>query len=156
MKRAVAVILLTVAACGSPELVGQDLDDLPPITGEELERHLATSGRPAVVNVWAAWCAPCRSEAPLLEAAESQFGEDVDFNGIDVEDNQADAKDFIVRYGLDFVHYFDRNRSVPNHFGGIGTPITFFFNADGDLIDTHLGVIDERALAIGIDEILAR
>lgn len=154
MKRILVAFAILLSACTGSGLVGQDLPDLPPTTGPELEQMLVDLGRPAVVNIWASWCGPCRAEAPLLTAAHEQFGDDVEFIGIDVQDSQPGAKDFITNFGLDFDHYFDRDRSVPRHFGGIGTPITFFFDDTGTLVDTHLGVIDDRALALGIDEIL--
>ncbi|MGF1617429.1 MAG: TlpA family protein disulfide reductase [Acidimicrobiia bacterium] len=156
MRRLFPIILLALSACASAELAGQDLADLPPITGEELAATLAESDKPSVVNVWASWCGPCRSEAPLLTAAHAAYGDEIDFIGVDVQDNQADAKNFIAEFGLDFTHYFDRDRSVPDFYGGFGTPITFFFDSTGALVDTHLGVIDERALALGIDEIVNR
>jgi hypothetical protein len=78
----------------------------------------------------------------------------VEFIGVDVQDNQADAKAFIAEFGLHFEHVFDRNRSIPNRLAGIGTPITFFFAPGGKLVDTHNGIIDERGLALGIDELL--
>jgi hypothetical protein len=92
----------------------------------------------------------------LLTAAHETYGDQIDFIGVDVQDNQADAKNFIAEFELDFTHYFDRDRSVPEFYGGFGTPITFFFDGTGTLVDTHLGVIDERALALGIDEIVDR
>lgn len=156
MKKAIASLLVLVSACGGAVGAGSDLADLPPITGAELDEQLRAGGRPAVVNVWASWCLPCRSEAPLLTAAHERFGGAVDFIGIDVQDNQSDAKDFIAEFGLDFKHFFDRNRSVPQFYGGIGVPITFFFDSGGELVSTHLGVIDDRGLALGIDEIVNR
>jgi cytochrome c biogenesis protein CcmG, thiol:disulfide interchange protein DsbE len=156
VKRLILMFALVVSACSSHALVGQDLPDLPPITGEELDVLLQQSGNPTVVNVWASWCGPCRAEAPLLTAAAAEHGESVDFVAIDVQDNQADAKSFIASFELDFTHYFDRDRSVPEFYGGFGTPMTFFFDRSGTLVDTHLGVIDERSLALGIDEIVNR
>ncbi len=90
----------------------------------------------------------------MLRTAHLEFGEDIKFIGIDVQDNQDDARAFISQFDLSFDHFFDRDRSVPNFFGGIGTPITFFFDSEGVLVITHLGVIDGRGLALGIDEIL--
>jgi cytochrome c biogenesis protein CcmG/thiol:disulfide interchange protein DsbE len=156
VRRLLPLFLLALSACAPAELAGQNLADLPPITGEELAATLAGSDRPAVVNVWASWCGPCRAEAPLLNAAQGEYGDLVDFIGIDVQDNQADAKNFIATFELEFTHYFDRDRSVPDFYGGFGTPMTFFFDSTGTLVDTHLGVIDERSLALGIDEIVNR
>lgn len=150
------VLILIVSACARSAASETNLPDLPPITGQELQSNLEDLGRPAVVNVWASWCPPCRSEAPLLKAAQKEFGDRVEFIGVDVQDNQIDAKAFISEFGLSFNHFFDRDRSVPNYFGGVGTPVTFFFDSEGTLVDTHLGVIDGRGLALGIDEILGR
>lgn len=154
VKLSLAIAALILASCSAPAATDPGLPDLEPITGVELQAVLADLDRPAVVNVWASWCHPCRSEAPLLRTAHLEFGDDVKFIGIDVQDNQDDARAFISQFDLSFDQFFDRDRSVPNFFGGIGTPITFFFDSDGVLVSTHLGVIDGRGLALGIDEIL--
>ncbi|MBW3666192.1 MAG: TlpA family protein disulfide reductase, partial [Actinobacteria bacterium] len=110
--------------------------------------------QPALVNVWASWCLPCRAEAPLLNKAFVEYGSQIEFIGVDVQDNREDAREFLAEFGLEFQHFFDPNRSVPNHFAGIGTPITFFFGPGGDLVHTHNGMIDERTLALRLDELL--
>lgn len=149
-------LLLVLVSCGGSGVgpVSPQRADLPAITGPELERHLSESSRPAVVNVWASWCLPCRAEAPLLNDAFAEYGDRIEFIGIDVQDTQAGAKGFLDEFGLGFDHFFDPGRSVPRHFGGIGIPITFFFEPGGHLARTHNGVIDERTLAIHIDELL--
>jgi len=55
------------------------------------------AGKVVVVNVWGAWCAPCRTETPELEkvfTATEPFG--VAFLGVDVRDNRATAQDFVT------------------------------------------------------------
>lgn len=153
-----AAIALTffIAACGNGTEPGTgDRPDLPTVTAEEFEEHLETIDRPAVVNVWASWCLPCRSEAPLLNEAFAEYGDQIEFIGVDVADNQADAKAFLDEFKLEFDHFFDRDREIPAAYSGIGTPITFFFGPNGELVNTHNGVVDERTLALNIDELLA-
>jgi cytochrome c biogenesis protein CcmG/thiol:disulfide interchange protein DsbE len=155
--RRLTVSLLLVSLLSSCARAGvdtSDIADLPVVTVDEFEARLRGLDRPAVVNVWASWCIPCRSEAPLLNSAFETQGDLVEFIGVDVQDNQPDAKRFIAEHGLDFEHYFDRDRAIPNHYAGIGTPITFFFARGGELVSTHNGIIDERGLALGIDELL--
>ncbi len=127
--------------------------ELPEITVSEFESHLVNLGRPAVVNVWASWCLPCRSEAPLLDQAHAEYGDRIAFIGVDVLDSQTGAREFLAEFGLDFDHFFDRDRSIPNHYGAFGTPVTFFFAPNGELVQLHNGVIDERTLAIHLDEL---
>jgi cytochrome c biogenesis protein CcmG/thiol:disulfide interchange protein DsbE len=155
MLRRLLILAVLVAACGGGALTeNTDIPDLPATTGPEFAAHMATIDRPAVVNVWASWCIPCRSEAPLLDRAFRTYGADIEFIGVAVADNQPDAKAFLSEFGLGFDHFFDRDRSMPSLFGGIGTPITFFFGPGGELISTHNGVMDDRTLALNIDELL--
>lgn len=155
MIKKLLVGALALAACGGATPDTSGIDDIPPIDAASFETHLDGVDRPAVVNVWASWCTPCRSEAPLLDQAFDQYGTEIEFIGVDVQDNQADAKAFLAEFELDgFDHFFDRDRSIPNHYGAFGTPVTMFFGPNGELITTHNGVIDERTLALNIDELL--
>ncbi len=104
--------------------------------------------------MWASWCIPCRSEAPLLLEAHERFGDRVLFIGIDVDDSQTGARRFIAEFGIDvFEHLFDRDGRVPASLGGRGVPLTFFFRPGGELSYLHRGVIDERTLAVHLDEL---
>ena len=154
MSRRLFYLIFLFAACSGPSVVADDVPDLPELSVIEFEAHLAGLGRPAVVNVWASWCLPCRSEAPLLTQAAKAHGEEIEFIGVDVQDSQADAKQFLGEYGLGgFDHFFDPNRTIPNHYNAFGTPITLFFGSDGDLVRAHEGIVDERTLALNIDEL---
>ena len=92
-----AMLALVLAACGgsSDGNGSSNRPDLPETSAAEFEQHLAAIERPAVVNVWASWCLPCRSEAPLLNTAFEEYGTEIEFIGVDVNDNQDDAKAFL-------------------------------------------------------------
>lgn len=154
-KAIVGTLLLAACSGGGGQAASPSIPDLPETTAAQFNEHLAGLDRPAVVNVWASWCPPCRSEAPLLDEAYRQYGDRIAFIGVDVQDNQADAKAFLSEFGLaDFDHFFDPDREVPTFYGAIGTPVTFFFGPHGELMTTHNGVVDERTLALNIDELL--
>lgn len=158
MTRKLILILFLVSACSGGSVIDPDVEsrpDLPETNDETFALYLESLERPAIVNVWASWCLPCRSEAPLLNTAFAEYGDELEFIGIDVQDSQRDAKEFLAEFGLDFDHFFDANRSVPNSLGGIGTPITFFFAPHGELFRTHNGIVDGRTLALNIDELMA-
>ncbi|MFQ5515989.1 MAG: TlpA family protein disulfide reductase [Acidimicrobiia bacterium] len=146
-----ALAVLAAACASSPR---RDGAPLPPTDAEAIGALLRDSDRPVVVNVWASWCIPCRSEAPLLRRASRRFGNDIRFVGVAVRDDPGSAADFVAEFSLDFEHFFDRSGAVPAALGGRGVPHTFFFRAGGDLDYLHLGVIDERTLALHIDELL--
>jgi cytochrome c biogenesis protein CcmG/thiol:disulfide interchange protein DsbE len=105
--------------------------------------------------VWASWCLPCRSEAPLLATAATTRT-NVDFIALNVRDNPGDAAAFIAQYydKAPMIHYADRSGTVPIEMGGgRGVPITFFYDADAALVQIHRGIIDEPTLAFYLDEI---
>lgn len=159
MQRAAAIIVLVAfaAACGGSDVDVSDVAELPDITAAELSGLLAESTEPVVVNVWASWCVPCRSEAPLLERAASESG--VRFIGLNVRDDQDGARGFIAEFFPDapIEHFFDSGGDTPLSLGGTrGVPLTFFFAPGGNLVNLHSGVIDERTLALQIDEIQTR
>jgi cytochrome c biogenesis protein CcmG/thiol:disulfide interchange protein DsbE len=154
LRRLAALVMLVLAACGDSSVPLAEIPQLPEVTPAELRAELAASAAPVVVNVWASWCAPCRSEAPLLRSAAAEWGGRVRFIGIDVRDTQDEGRAFIAEFGLTALdHRFDPSGAVPRHLGGIGVPLTFFFYPAGELAYLHRGVIDERTLALWIDVI---
>ena len=149
-------LLLALGACGGAEIDVSEVPELPPTTADELIAQLQQSPDPVIVNVWASWCIPCRSEAPLLERAAQQS--DVRFIGLNVQDDQEGARRFIAEFfpSAPIEHLIDTSGDVPVALGGTrGVPLTFFFAPGGELIKLHTGVIDERTLALQIDEIAA-
>ena len=158
MRSLISAVALAVllAACGGSDVDISSVAELPAISGDELISELAQSTEPVVVNVWASWCVPCRSEAPLLERAAERSS--VRFIGLNVRDDQQGARTFIAEFFPDtpIEHYMDSSGDVPVELGGTrGVPLTFFFAPGGELIKLHTGVIDERTLALQIDEIAA-
>ena len=131
-------------------------EPIPPLNVDALEVLIETSSQPLVVNVWASWCLPCRSEAPILRAAYAMFGDRIRFVGIDVRDIQGDALAFMAEFGITYDNYFDPDGAIPSALGGYGVPLTYFFAPGGERVFLQPGVIDERTLALQIDELLAR
>jgi cytochrome c biogenesis protein CcmG/thiol:disulfide interchange protein DsbE len=146
---------LVLGACADPD-TEPSAGALPITDSEEFEQILAGSATPMVVNLWASWCIPCRSEAPLLAEAHSQLGDEVRFIGVATEDTQVDAEAFVAEFSMTFENYFDRNGEVKAWVGSMGLPTTFFVAPGGQIVSTVFGVIDERKLALEIDELLRR
>ena len=148
-------LVLVAAACsdvsGDAPLEGE----LPTASPEDIAQYVRDDGRPAVINVWASWCGPCRSEAPLLREAWLQYGDEVLFIGVDVQDTQENAADFIAEFDLGFPHFFDPRRDVPAAWGGLGVPLTYYLTPDGEVFELHNGILDEQSLVEGIEDLLA-
>lgn len=152
-KVALAAVLLVVIACTND---AASTSDLPEMDVDAFVEQLESSAKPAVVNVWASWCLPCRDEAPLFTSALAEYGDRVDFYGIAYNDNQPGARQFLAEFDLPFTHYFDFDGDALAEYGGIGVPRTYFFASGGTLITTHNGVIDGETLTRQIEELLSR
>ena len=150
------VVALVAAGCSAAEPV-EGVDPLTEITSQEMQTLLAESVEPVVLNVWASWCTPCRSEAPLIGKAAEQFEAEVRFVGLDVRDTPDGATAFIAEFfpTAPIDHYADPSGAIPSDLGGSrGVPLTFFFRPGGGLSYLHFGVIDERTLVLQIDELV--
>jgi cytochrome c biogenesis protein CcmG/thiol:disulfide interchange protein DsbE len=111
-------------------------------------------GLPVVVNQWASWCGPCRFEFPFFQHLARKYASRVAFLGVNTEDSRGDAADFLREYPVPYPHYYDKDASVARLFGGgRAWPTTAFYNADGKLVQTHLGAYASQAK---LDEDLRR
>jgi cytochrome c biogenesis protein CcmG/thiol:disulfide interchange protein DsbE len=108
-------------------------DALIPGGIEELESQLAgVRGYPAVVNVWASWCGPCRSEFPDFQQVAAKRGDEIAFLGLDAEDSDAAAQTFLEELPLPYPSVTDPDADAKREFGLVGYPATIYFNADGE------------------------
>lgn len=113
-------------------------------------------GRPVVVNVWASWCGPCRVEAPLLERAAAEYGEDVQFLGVASRDNRRDAEGFLRRFDVSYPNLLDTSGGIRKFLSVRGLPTTYVFDGRGRLVAQVVGAVDEQKLAANVEEALRR
>jgi len=107
-------------------------------------------GTPVVLNFWASWCVPCRTEAPVLEAGWRASRNRVAFVGLDMQDLTSDARDFLRELKVTYPTIRDRGNDVARDFGTTGLPETFFLDARGRVVGHVIGVVSPGQLRAGI------
>lgn len=120
---------------------------LPPATLEGFadgpEVNLADfRGEPLIVNFWATWCAPCVKEMPEFQKAYAEFGDEIAFLGVDVEDAPPNAEPFIERLGIGYPQAIDPQREFYLSLGNVGMPTTLLVDGDGIVRYRHTGPLD--------------
>lgn len=114
-------------------------------------------GKPVVLNFWASWCGPCKSEMPHFEDAYQKYGEDINFVIVNLTDGAREtvenASDFIEEQGYTFPLYFDTNTEGAMTYGTYSIPVTYFIGADGVPVAQANGALDAATLQKGLDMI---
>ncbi len=110
-------------------------------------------GTPVVVNFWASWCPACIAEMPDFQSVSDSLGEQVVFLGLNMQDpNRAAAERLVQETGVTYLLAADPDGALFAEFGGIGMPTTVFVDANGNIVDTHSGVLSAEALEERIRE----
>ena len=106
----------------------------------ELESQIqALKGHPVVVNVWASWCGPCRSEFPDFQQVSADRGDEVAFLGVDALDADPAAETFLEELPLPYPSVTDPDEEVKRELGIRGYPATAFFDSNGELVHLKQG-----------------
>jgi cytochrome c biogenesis protein CcmG, thiol:disulfide interchange protein DsbE len=112
-------------------------------------------GKVVVVNFWAAWCDPCKREAPLFQEAYERYRGQVEFVGVDTADFTGDARQFLERYGVRYPNVRDPDTSVLDDYGGLPIPRTYVIDRNWFVSGYIFGETKEEALRSAIEEALA-
>lgn len=115
------------------------------------------AGKPVVLNFWASWCPPCKSEMPHFNAVYQDQKDAVVFLMIDQTDGQRETKEkglqYVTAQGFDFPVYFDTELEASTAYGISSIPTTLFINSEGKIVNSYRGAIDEATLRSGIESI---
>lgn len=102
-------------------------------------------GFPAVVNVWASWCGPCRFEFPHFQQAAARYGKRVAFLGIDSQDSAEFAEDFLAEEPVPYPSYEDPDEEIADTTDAFALPATAFYDREGELVFTKQGNYEDVA-----------
>jgi thiol-disulfide isomerase/thioredoxin len=127
---ATALAALALTGCSSADGVAGQVGDAGYIAGDGIVTEVAPDARQAptaftgpladggdfdsadlegvtLINFWYAGCPPCRVEAPVLAELHAEFGDQVDFLGVNTRDGAAQAHAFEQQFGIEYPSLLD-------------------------------------------------
>lgn len=108
------------------------------------------AGQVTVLNFWYAACAPCRLEAPDLQALSEEFAADAQFYGVNIRDERATAEAFERNFGVTYPSFQDKDGGIllamTNYVPPQAVPTTLVLDKKGRVAARILGVADKGTL----------
>jgi thioredoxin 1 len=93
------------------------------ITDSNFEELIIKSGKPAIIDLWAEWCGPCRMIGPIVEELAKEYDGKAVIGKLDVDSNPGTTS----KYGI---------RNIP----------TILFFKNGELVDKQVGAVPKSVL----------
>jgi thiol-disulfide isomerase/thioredoxin len=119
--------------------------DLPTIAGGRLS-SAALRGRVVLINFWASWCAPCRTEMPALDSLRREIADtDFVFLGLNEEEDVGAARRFVEEFGFDFPVLLGRG-AMRRWFHYPGLPYTVLLDRTGRIASRWIGFAGSEQL----------
>ena len=115
-----------------------------PLLGDDSGQQVALSkyrGQPLIVNFFASWCEPCKTETPLLAKFYRAAKGKVALVGLDENDTVGNATSFTRADGVSYPVGWDPHFAVASAYGVSALPQTFFLNARHQIVDRVFGKV---------------
>lgn len=102
-------------------------------TGENV-RLAEQRGQVVMLNFWASWCGPCRKEMPLLDEMSKRYSAaGFVLYGVNVEEDNTDAKKLIKELGVTFPILYDTESKASSLYNVDAMPTTVVIDKKGEI-----------------------
>lgn len=138
------------AAVGSPA----PPFELTTLDGKKLSSAKLYGNKPVMVTLWATWCGPCVREAPLLNKLHEQYGDEVQFIAISVDDpaDLNEVKAFPKEHNVSYPIAHDSSRKLLQAFKGSGIPLNVMIGSNGKVVQRVEGLIPESQFRLTFEK----
>lgn len=135
--------IYTAITLGKNSTAAEVGDPAPDFSLEDMNGSMVSlsdyQGQFVIVNFFAAWCPPCRQEAPEIQAFEEQYGDQVKILFIDRAEPKIKVQEFIDEFQSTSTYLLDYNDSMAKPYGIVGQPETFFIDEQGIIRHHYIG-----------------
>jgi len=154
----VAGSLITIGTIGSgsaqprPAVVAAPAFSLP-LLGDDSGQQVTLGkyrGQPLIVNFFASWCGPCKTETPLLASFYRGEKGKIALVGLDENDTVANATAFTRANSVSYPVGWDPHFGAGTAYGVSALPQTFFLNARHQIVDRIFGKVTLASLHRGM------
>jgi peroxiredoxin len=139
----------------------QSANAAPDFTLTDLDgRKLSLSdykGKVVLLNFWATWCAPCRTEIPHFVEMQNKLGPDgFQIIGISMDDDAKPVREFAQQFKLNYPVAVGDDKLAEKYGGVLGLPISFIIDREGRIYAKHIGATDAAVFDNEVRGLLAK
>lgn len=104
-------------------------------------------GKPLIINFWATWCGPCKSELPAFNNMYEKYKDEVNFLFVNLTDGSRDTIESVTQFiedeGYTFPVYFDTTMEAATAYGAYSIPMTILIDNEGIPVHSQAGAMPE-------------
>ena len=141
---------LAMAGCSPSSAQGVEVGNLAPdFQLQNLDGQTVSlgnlQGKPVLINFWATWCGPCRSEMSYIQEIYEEWSDkELVVLAINLGESSAKVEEFIQGHTLSFTVLLDTKQDVAQRYNITGIPTTFFIDKDGIIQDKVIGAFQNK------------
>jgi len=146
-------LAFVMGATGCADGEGTTVSSIPivDLAGRRTTIADETSGREALVSLWAVWCQPCKKELPVLDDIASEHP-DLAVIALNIGDDPDAIRRFVDDLSLNSSVMIDRDGDVLSALDAPTVPVTVILDGDGDIVWKHIGAVDADIVRSAVND----
>lgn len=119
---------------------------------------VSEKNKPIIINFWATWCPPCVRELPHFEKMYKEYSDEIEFLMVNLTDGYDETIEKVNTFTTDnsytFPVYFDTKANASVAYSISSIPLTVLVDAEGKIVASEVGAMDEETLKGYIDTLI--